>query len=1183
MAETGESDVKMDRGGNNRTPAGTGGKAVLVDAAVRRRAVTDFSESLCVEAGAGTGKTKLLVDRFLEIIRTGRARCSQVVAITFTEKAAGEMKVRLRDEIESLLPCENLDEVERGRLAAARDELERAPISTIHSFASAVLREYPIDAGIDPSFTQLDALEGSLFVEECWTSFLEQTTAPFDSLLRRLFLLEVKLDRIKDVALHVYERRGERYVTGAYAAGSNGDGDRDTGASAVSVIDDFSDACAIREELREKVRALSALADAHCVDESDRGCRLIRDLEQDTSGLAGFEGEDLEYLILAMPLPRLNAGKRSNWKPDEACAEQKSLVGEARGLLEEYRTRVADRLRDCLSLWLEDFIDYVDARKAEGSMLDFDDLLIKTRVLVRNDNALQSLRRRYRYILVDEFQDTDPLQAEIVLLLAGLGESQGDDGIEPGKLFIVGDPKQSIYRFRKADVEIYEEVKERLSRGGSHLTISQNFRSVPGITRWVNGAFTAIIQKPEEGRFQPSYEPIHPYRAGNGPAVIQLDLGIQTESAGADDVRLSEGQGIARLIRWLVSQGIVVGDAERGMAHPLCYKDIAILYPGTTGIEYYEDPLRVDGIPYIVEGGKLYYTRQEVRDLAEALWAVEDPWDRLSLVAALRSPLFGFSDEEIFLYIRTGGRLNYLESSPSREGRFADLAEAFELLADLHRRRNERGPAGTIARLLYRTKFGELSFLRLHGEQRILNINKAVQLARAFESGMHSYRRFAEWFRRQHILGTVESESPLVDGSEDAVRLITIHRSKGLQFPVVILANLLQRRSRSSNILLEKGARLALKLGSDLKTSDFDAVKERENLRDEAEVARLLYVAATRAGDILVIPRTPRKGSYFELIEQHLPANGETGGSITPDVVTQPVSDLPVLRGESKPFVRLPKQTKRDCERAIELKNEWLTVRSKLLERGARCPQIITPSGSEMGVGAMDRTGDGGPRREIDEDGETRACRPSTAGDREHALRFGSAFHRLMEIVDLAGKGDMDRMARAVALDHGIVEEAGELGLLVRRALDAEPLRSASVADRVLREVPFIVPVSVVVNDVPAVHFLEGRIDLIFELNGTWTVIDYKTDSVSDDEVDERFELYRTQGMLYAAALSRSGVTLGGGVLFYFVRPDQMRRLTVDGELLERGKKLIDEVILDRFTWDQTDRQGRRGPIGPSG
>lgn len=1166
MSGTRESDVNMDRGGNHRPPAGRGAEAEPVDAAVRRRAVTDFTGSLCVEAGAGTGKTKLLVDRFLEIIRTGRARCSQVVAITFTEKAAGEMKVRLRDEIESLLLRGNLDEVESGRLTAARDELERAPISTIHSFASAVLREYPIDAGIDPSFTQLDALEGSLFVDECWTSFLEQATAPFDSLLRRLLLLEVKLDRIRNVALHMYGRRGERYVTGAHAAGSHGGGGGAAGARAVDVIDDFSDACAVREELRNRVRALSALADAHCVDEGDRGCRLIRDLEQDTAGLAGFEGEDLEYLVLAMPLPRLNAGKRSNWKPEEACTEQKNLVGEVRGLLRGFRTRVADRLRDCLSLWLGDFIDYVDARKAEASMLDFDDLLIKTRVLVRNDNALQSLRRRYRYILVDEFQDTDPLQAEIVLLLAGLGESPGVDGIEPGKLFIVGDPKQSIYRFRKADVEIYEEVKERLSRGGSHLTINQNFRSVPGITGWVNGAFEAIIRKPEEGRFQPSYEPILPYRAGNGPAVFQLDLGIQTESAGADEVRMSEGQGIARMIRWLVSEGIVVGDAERGTAHPLSYRDIAILYPGTTGIEYYEDPLRVDGIPYIVEGGKLYYTRQEVRDLAEALWAVEDPWDRLSLVAALRSPLFGFSDEEIFLYIRAGGRLNYLESSPPREGRFADLAEAFELFADLHRLRNERGPSGTIARLLHRTKFRELSFLRLHGEQRILNINKAVQLARAFESGMHSYRRFAEWFRRQNILGAVESESPLVDESEDAVRLITIHRSKGLQFPVVILANLLQRRSRPSNILLERGARLALKLGTDLETGDFDAVRERENLRDEAEVARLLYVAATRAGDILVIPRTPRKGSYFELIEPHLSANGEAGDGIKPDVATLMVSDLPVLRGESRPFVRLPKQMKRDRARATELKDEWLTARTGLIERSTRCPRIITPSGTETGVYSMSRAGDGGPRHGIGEYGEPLVGSPPSAGDREHALRFGSAFHRLMEVVDLAGKRDVDEMARAIALDHGIVDEAGELGLLARRALEAEPLRRASGADRVLREVPFTIPVTGLNDDVPAVHFLEGRIDLLFERNGSWTVVDYKTDSVSGDEVDDRFELYLTQGMLYASALSRLGVSLGGGVLFYFVRPDQTRRLAVDGELLERGRKVIDEAILDRFT-----------------
>lgn len=1248
------------RGGNDTAPTGKDRRQPLVDAADRLRAIHDFSESLCVEAGAGTGKTKLLIDRFLEIIRTGKARCTQVVAITFTEKAAGEMKIRLREEIEALLGGEAIDDVERERLTAARDDLERAPISTIHSFASAILREHPIEAGIDPLFVQLDALEGSLCIEECWEAFLERVSPPFDSLLRRFMLFGVGIDQVRDVAIGMYERRGERYVSGipgmdrwadggggGPAPGRDGPGSVRSGhgvppAGAVrpgsadldvaAILDDFSGAVALRSGLVARAGALTALAGAHCTDESDPGYRVINDFGAALDGMEDLEDGELEDFLVSVSPPRLNAGNKSNWSPDDTCAEQKRLIREVRQVLEEYRGRVADKLRDALRVWLEAFTGFVDERKAADGVLDFDDLLIRTRILLRDESALQSLRRRYRYILVDEFQDTDPLQAEIILMLAGGERTSGAAAIEQGKLFVVGDPKQSIYRFRRADVEIYEEVKELLSRTGSHLKIVQNFRSVPGITGWVNGAFSVIIQKPAKGRFQPSYEPIHPHRTGGGPAVIQLDLEMPAADAAVGEVRRHEGEAIVRAIRRLVAEGRAVGDAERGTQHRVRYGDIAVLYPGTTGIDFYEDPIRAEGIPYIVEGGKLYYTRQEVRDLAAALWSVEDPWDSLSLVATLRSPLFGFSDEEIFLYVRSGGRLRYLDGGPPRDGRFADIAAAFDLLAELHRRRNEHGPAGTLRRLLRRTGYRELSVLRTHGEQRLLNIEKAVQIARAFEGGAHSYRRFAEWFRRQEMLGAVESESPVVDESEDAVRLITIHKSKGLQFPVVIMANLVQRRTRSSGIILERGARLAFKLGSELKTSDFETLKERERERDEAEVARLLYVAATRAGDILVVPRVERRGSFFELIDPHLPGgchgaggsdtagsvasgdgagrngdpprNGTGGTGVPAGVETWRVSELPPLRGEAGLFVGLPRLDGHERERAARRKNEWISARDGMIERGKRCPVVITPSGmeraaAEEAVGAGDDSRTGGARR-----GAVPGPGRKAANGAERALGIGSAFHRLMETVDLAGTGDISTLAAAAASEHGIPGDATELENLARRAIAADPVRRASRSGRVLREVPFTLSIELVSEDrsgrgggeragarpavsgrvtggsrlplslslpgiaagAPARHLLEGRIDLLFEHDGVWTALDYKTDAVEADEVDARFLTYRTQGILYATALARFGFTLGGGVLFYFVRPDQVRRLAVDGALLEEGEGLVREALLAHLT-----------------
>ncbi|MCK4237272.1 MAG: UvrD-helicase domain-containing protein, partial [Candidatus Krumholzibacteria bacterium] len=691
--------------------------------------------------------------RFLSIVMSGRARCGQIVAITFTEKAAGEMKVRLRKKITDLLRRDGLGPDERSRLGLARNELERAPISTIHSFAASILREHPLEADADPGFGQLDALENSLFIDECWNEFVSHLSAPHDLALKSFLSLGGSIKKVKEMALRLYDRRGDRFVEGVFDGKGRSGGERKRNTQVEAEIGmegkgaeaspyDVEALNAFKDTISRGVEALSSLVESHCVNPDDRGRMEIGRFLEEVEVIGRLEGEKLEDFLLTIEMLRPR-GNRGNWDPPEKCTEQKELAADLAEAQERYRKVFTDRLRDRLVGWLEGFVEFADGQKAEAGVLDFDDLLIKARELLGDSNTLRVLRRRYRYILVDEFQDTDSLQAEIILLLSGGAGLSDVDGPERGKLFIVGDPKQSIYRFRKADVEIYEEVRERLAESGSHLKITQNFRSVPGIIHWVNSVFSKIIRKPERGRFQPEYEPIHPHREGKGTSVVLLDLELGCESTKADDVRRREGETISRLIHRLVEDGFTVMDTESKEMRPVGYGDIAVIYRGTTGIEYYEDPLRSEKIPYIVEGGKLYYTRQEVRDLASALWAVEDPWDSLSLVATLRSPLFGFSDEEIFLFVRAGGRLSYLDSGIPRDDRFSDFGTAFDLLADLHEKREMRGPAGTLVELLRRTKYLELSLLRPHGDQRVLNIEKAIQNARSFRQKLHSYRSFA--------------------------------------------------------------------------------------------------------------------------------------------------------------------------------------------------------------------------------------------------------------------------------------------------------------------------------------------------------------------------------------------------------------------------------------------------------
>lgn len=1133
----------------------------LIDREARERAAADLDSSFCVEAGAGTGKTTILVNRYLSIIRSGRAACGQAVAITFTEKAAGEMKVRLRKEINTLVREGVDDPGEMMRLEAARDGLESAPISTIHSFASSILREYPLEAGIDPNFVQLDGVEGSLLLDECWSEFLVHTAPRHESLLRNWFLAGGSIERLRGFALQVYSCRGERYLEGMFGDSCKPDdggkgkmdglesrGGEDSGEYRPGVVKAHIEAVAA--ELKKLLEA--------CKDPGDRGAVAIMRFLGDARGMDRLSGDELADFLISLEMPKKNKGAMKNWEPAEACRRQKEIAIELAEWQDRFRKVFLDQVRDGLVEWFDEFVDYADARKNRESALDFDDLLIKLRKLLNDTVALESLRKRYRYILVDEFQDTDALQAEIIMLLVGrVGSSDSFDS-EPGKLFIVGDPKQSIYRFRKADIEIYEKIKQRLPGTGAHLKITQNFRSVPGVVKWVNNAFSCIITLPESGCYQPGYEPIHAVRDGAGTPVISLDIECAGTKAG--EIREAEGKTVARFILDLTGSGLEVRDPGSKLMRRVEFGDIALLYRGMTGIEHYEDPLRDAGIPYMVEGGKLYYTRQEVRDLATALWVIEDPCDALALVTCLRSAMFGFSDEELFLFKRYGGNLDYLSPSLPERGGFEDFAEAFELLRELHETRNSKGPAGIFSELLKRTRYLELSMLRQHGEQRVLNIRKALQSARMFGGKLHSYRYFARWFKDQEKAGVAEGESPAIDEEENAVRLITIHKSKGLQFPVVIIVNLVQKRHAPAKSLAGGGRRLSFSLGKGWETSDFAKSSPADELREEAEAARLLYVAATRAGDMLVIPQTDRKNCYYDMIREYIcqaggedvTGNGQLSDSrrddlddrgLHPSVRVVKASQLPGIIASGTVFPGFGKGENEKSDEAVRVKDKWLQERKRLVARGRKAPVFLSPSGLvDHGQEIFsDMRGKPGP---------------------EDPLVFGTAFHRVMEVVEFQGEADIGFLAGPIADAAGLEGGKNKLVELVTRTLASDIFRLVASADTVLREVPFTFSsgsecAGVSLADTGAACFVNGRIDLVFEKDGRWTLLDYKTDNIEGYMVDEAFERYRVQGSVYALAMKKAGFELAGGVIFYFVRPEESRILEITGQLLEETELLI--------------------------
>ena len=1107
-----------------------------VDSVSRERAARDLDRSFCVEAGAGTGKTSLLVERFLAIVESGRAPAEAIVAITFTEKAAGEMKVRIRREIERRLASGDAASPARAPLEAALDGIERSAVSTIHSFAASVLREHPVEAGIDPMFTQLDALEGSLFFDECWSDFLVERAEVHGEAIRRFVSFGGSVAQLPEMARALYDRRGERSCEGIFAETSAaGCSDRPGGRESLREIHPL-DVEELKGAFMSRIDRLRALARDNCADAGDRGFAAIGDLAREAERLSTLRGEDLERALQALEIPKPK-GNKANWRPPDSCAEQKGIFEELAQLQAGARARGSDAVAAALDGLFDDFLLFADERKAQAGFLDFDDLLIRMRELCKRPAALEALRRRYRFILVDEFQDTDPLQAEIVWLLAcGRDGSRGVP--EGGRLFIVGDPKQSIYRFRRADVETYELVKERLAAGGGErISIVQNFRSVPGIVDWVNGTFSEAMQPPAEGRYQPRYEEIRAWRTGSGASVIVFDLEMEEEKPSSGDVRRREGEAVARIVGDLVSSGREVMDPVTRRMEPLSYRHVAIVYPGTTGIDNYEDPLRAEGIPYIVEGGKLYYTREEIRALAAAVWAIEDPYDPLALFGALRSPLFGASDEEIFLFKRAGGRLEYLDPGAAAHEEFPDLAASFDLLRELHLSRNEKGPSRTLLALVNRTKFLELSLLRPHGDQRVANIRKAVAGARAFDAAAGGFRRFARWFRDQETLAAEESESPMVEGDEDAVRLLTVHKAKGLQFPVVILANLVQARRAGPRIVVGPGGRLAFRIGDALETGDFEALAEKESLRGKAETVRLLYVAATRAGDLLVIPRVPKGSGYFDIIGGNLePGRGAVAG--------RRLSETPPLRGVERPFVRLEEPREADRKRHDALREEWRERRLALIERASRASAFIAPSRLAH-------------ERAAEAEGPAAGAAPAPAiQPSRRAALFGEAFHRVMERVEELGAPALPRLCAAVASELGVDADAAALERLVSTVLDSDLMKRAALAARSFREAPFILPV-------PG-GFVQGRIDLLFEEDGRWTAVDFKTDDIPAEAVEKRLASYRPQAAVYALALERLGFETSGELVLFFVRPLVARSVAVTEALVAEAEALIRDAAPGR-------------------
>ncbi len=495
-------------------------------------------------------------------------------------------------------------------------------------------------------------------------------------------------------------------------------------------------------------------------------------------------------------------------------------------------------------------------RREEGRLI-FDDLILGVRDVLRTQpDARYELRQRYDTILIDEFQDTDPLQAEIALAFAAESDASQPDS---GRLFLVGDPKQSIYRFRRADMAIYAATKDGIeASGGETIDLALNRRSQPGVLEWVNAVFEHVIGPGLVLEVQPPYKPLYPHRddALEGPTVAWF--GHMVSEATATQVRLLEAQHIAAHCRSVVERGWTVAERD-GTVRPAKYGDIAVLLPARTILQPLERALASEGIPYRVEGGSLVYATQEVRDLLNCLTAIDDPSDDVAVVAALRSPAYACSDVEIARHKLGGGSFNYL--SPALDAIEGLVADGLRSLRAWHLRRAGLSLAALVERFVADRRIVEIGLLDSGNRNAFRRARFLVEQARQFESaGPESLRSFLEWLERRAGDAILDSEGASLDDDEDAVRVLTVHAAKGLEFPIVFLAGLGAPPVNTTPVFGHdrNDGRIAVTIGAVTRSAQFklgpvDAVNAHEKAHADAERARLLYVAATRARDHLVV------------------------------------------------------------------------------------------------------------------------------------------------------------------------------------------------------------------------------------------------------------------------------------------------------------------------------------------
>ena len=837
----------------------------------------NIDRHICVTAGAGSGKTAVLVERYLKILREGNVTPREIVAITFTDKAAAEMKERV---VEKLNAEENLPNRD-----IYLERMNAANISTIHAFCSRILREFPFQAGVPANFSVLQGIDQRLSLQETIKKTLKDiATNPNDP--RR-----AELTRL----LRRYG--GQKQLVDFFSSMIN---QRETVEHLMREIYRNPNDTEIRKGLEQRIRdTLMSTIDIaefiRCLNDvlqvaKGRNAEIVRDLTQqlevrsgqnpDLSGVLDLLGEIAHLITTASNniAKRDFLGNRVDITGIET--EINNLVSTAKKIkvvpsiednengTDEDETDddfLLSTTRDLLILYKRISKAYRTDKLSQGK-LDFNDLQLKTRDLLRNNEKIRKqLVHRHKYYMVDEYQDTNELQSELVMLLTS--------ELENANLFIVGDPKQSIYGFRGADVRVFEKTKQKIvNAGGNDISLTENFRSLRDTVGFVNYFFEDLMGDGKETEFEVQYEPLTQARPIKANGTVEILLGNQGEDA------VNEYTLIAHYIKTMKANATTVwkrdGNGEEA-ERPIEYGDIAILIQTRTHLPNIENALLETDIPYLTSGGVGFYQRQEIYDIWNYLNFLNKPTEnQTSFAAVLRGPAFGISDTELYEISLQEGK-NFWEKAQKYQTHSDNLSTAIAILKR-HRQFAHRMPVNQLIVTIV-NETGMIGTLKTgkQGQQRWVNYQKLLEHARNFDSD-ETRQTLSDFIDFLDILieeERREGQAP-VEASSGAVQIMTIHAAKGKQFPVVILPCLDRKGQTDREPFIDDALGIGfspLNPGMDYRKTAPEIVahmKNRSNEKETAEQKRLFYVGATRACDRLILSGTlPDNGKPREMLK----------------------------------------------------------------------------------------------------------------------------------------------------------------------------------------------------------------------------------------------------------------------------------------------------------------------------